>query len=39
MNEFGLVFDHLGLAVRTPDHALKFLLASGYSASSPIYDR
>ena len=38
MNEFGLVFDHLGLAVRTPDHALKFLLAGGYSASSPIYD-
>lgn len=38
MNEFGLVFDHLGLAVRKPDYALKFLLASGYSASSPVYD-
>lgn len=38
MNEFGLVFDHLGLAVRKPDYALKFLLAGGYSASPPIYD-
>jgi hypothetical protein len=38
MNEFGLVFDHLGLAVRAPDYALKFLLAGGYSASPPIYD-
>ncbi len=38
MNEFGLVFDHLGLAVRKPDHALKFLLAGGYSASPPVYD-
>ena len=38
MNEFGLVFDHLGLAVRKPDHALKFLLAGGYNASPPVYD-
>lgn len=38
MNEFGLEFDHLGLAVRKPGYALKFLSASGYSATEPVYD-
>lgn len=38
MNEFGLVFDHLGLAVRKPEYALKFLAAAGYSSSAPLFD-
>ena len=38
MNTFGLTFDHLGLAVRKPDKALRFLEASGYKATGTVYD-
>ncbi len=38
-NNYGLSFHHLGLAVTTPDKAIKFLKGMGYSVREPIYDK
>ena len=38
MNEFDLSFHHLGLAVRSVDAAVKFLVNSGYICSEAIAD-
>jgi len=37
-NKYGLTFHHLGLAVRTPDIAAKFLSNLGYRIGTAIYD-
>ena len=34
----GLVFHHLGLAVKTPDKAVAFLKAQGYAVGDAIFD-
>jgi methylmalonyl-CoA/ethylmalonyl-CoA epimerase len=38
MNRFGLEFHHLGLAVRRPDDAVRFLDGLGYEIGEPIFD-
>src|SRR5665213_2617527 len=38
MNEFGLQFHHLGLAVRRPDDARSLLTGLGYRMGEPIFD-
>jgi methylmalonyl-CoA/ethylmalonyl-CoA epimerase len=38
VESFGLRFDHLGLATRSPDKALAFLQALGYTSHEPVYD-
>ncbi|MFT2111491.1 VOC family protein [Marinomonas sp. 2405UD68-3] len=38
MNDFGLSFHHLGLAVRQSEGALTFLKGLGYTISPPVYD-
>jgi methylmalonyl-CoA/ethylmalonyl-CoA epimerase len=38
MNPSHLNFHHLGLAVRRPDEARKFLTASGYELGTPVID-
>lgn len=38
MNEFGLVFHHLGLAVSQPAATLKFLAGLGYMCGETVYD-
>jgi len=38
MNEFGLSFHHLGLAVQKKEQAVKFLSGTGYQVAQPIYD-
>jgi len=38
MNAAGLAFHHLGLAVRRPDDATRFLGALGYSIGEPVFD-
>ena len=38
MNEFGLSFHHLGLAVRTPENALVFVKGLDYEIHPSIYD-
>ena len=38
MNEFGLRFHHLGLAVPSPDPAFDFLAALGYRAGDQAFD-
>ncbi len=38
MNRFGLVFHHLGLAVRRPDKALTFVRGMGYEYTEDIFD-
>jgi catechol 2,3-dioxygenase-like lactoylglutathione lyase family enzyme len=38
MNDFGLTFHHLGLAVRTPQAAAAFLGGLGYSLGPSVYD-
>lgn len=35
---FGLRFDHLGLATRTPETTLQFLQGLGYRIPAPVYD-
>lgn len=35
---YALRFHHLGLAVRTPDHALHFLRGLGYIPGPPVFD-
>ncbi len=39
MNDFGLTFHHLGLAVSDPQKAITFLTAIGYSIGEEVYDR
>lgn len=38
MNSFELEFDHLGLAVRQEDEALKFLKGLGYEIGEKVHD-
>ena len=38
MNQYGLKFHHMGLALRKEDEALKFLSGLGYTTSEKIYD-
>jgi methylmalonyl-CoA/ethylmalonyl-CoA epimerase len=38
MERFGLAFDHLGLATRSPDRAVAFLEGLGYQPGAAIYD-
>jgi len=38
MNQFGLSFHHLGLAVRRPAEALTFLHGLGYQSSDAVFD-
>jgi Glyoxalase/Bleomycin resistance protein/Dioxygenase superfamily len=38
MNPFGLRFHHLGLAVRRPGDATRFLDGLGYQISNPVFD-
>jgi methylmalonyl-CoA/ethylmalonyl-CoA epimerase len=38
MDRYGLLFDHLGLAVRKPEKALRFIEGLGYKAGDPVYD-
>lgn len=37
-NQFGLVFHHMGLAVRDPMPSIAFLEAIGYRHGAPIFD-
>jgi len=38
MNVAGLEFHHLGLAVRRPDDAVRFLRGLGYEIGEPVFD-
>lgn len=38
MNAYGLDFHHLGLGVRTPETAIKFLEDTGYAIGPAVYD-
>jgi methylmalonyl-CoA/ethylmalonyl-CoA epimerase len=38
MDQYGLVFDHLGLAVKRPEKAIRFLEGLGYAIGEPIHD-
>ena len=38
MNQFGLTFHHMGLALKKEDAALKFLGGLGYDEGKQIYD-
>jgi methylmalonyl-CoA/ethylmalonyl-CoA epimerase len=38
MTDFGLIFHHVGLAVRKPEAALAFVRGMGYSVQSPVFD-
>ena len=38
MNQFGLTFHHMGLALKKEDEALKFLNGLGYEESERVYD-
>jgi Glyoxalase/Bleomycin resistance protein/Dioxygenase superfamily len=38
MDGFGLVFHHLGLAVKAPDAAFLYLQALGYRAGNEVHD-
>jgi methylmalonyl-CoA/ethylmalonyl-CoA epimerase len=38
VNEFGLIFHHLGLAVRRPEAAIAYHRALGYTIEAPVYD-
>jgi hypothetical protein len=37
-NKYGLVFDHLGLAVKSPDAATRFLGDLGYEIGTSVFD-
>lgn len=39
MNQFGLSFHHLGLAVRKPESAMLFLNTLGYTCGAPVFDK
>lgn len=38
MNDFGLTFHHMGLALKKEDAALKFLNGLGYNEGPQVYD-
>jgi methylmalonyl-CoA/ethylmalonyl-CoA epimerase len=38
MNNFGLIFHHLGLAVAHPEKAVRFVTGLGYTLSPQVYD-
>jgi methylmalonyl-CoA/ethylmalonyl-CoA epimerase len=38
MNEFGLTFHHMGLALKKEDEALTFLKGLGYDEGARVYD-
>jgi methylmalonyl-CoA/ethylmalonyl-CoA epimerase len=38
MNRFGLLFHHLGLAVRKPEAAIAYHRALGYEIAAPVFD-
>lgn len=38
MNDFGLTFHHMGLALKKEDEALKFLNGLGYESGEQVYD-
>jgi hypothetical protein len=38
MTGFGLIFQHLGLAVKKPESAIVFVQGLGYHVGSPIFD-
>lgn len=38
MNQFGLTFHHMGLALKKEDEALKFLEGLGYDTGTKTYD-
>lgn len=38
MNQFGLTFHHVGLALKKEDEALKFLSCLGYTEGAKVYD-
>jgi methylmalonyl-CoA/ethylmalonyl-CoA epimerase len=38
MNQYGLTFHHLGLAVKTPDAAVSFLKGLGYVNGEAVFD-
>lgn len=38
MNQFGLTFHHMGLALKKEDEALKFLAGLGYDEGEQVYD-
>ena len=38
MKDYGLRFHHLGLAVRQPEPALRFLKGLGYEIGEPVFD-
>ena len=38
MNEFGLTFHHMGLALKKEEDALKFLNGLGYDEGARVYD-
>lgn len=38
MDQFGLTFHHMGLALRKEDEALKFLSGLGYDLGNKVYD-
>lgn len=37
-NAYGIVFHHLGVAVKTPETATAFLKALGYRIDNPVFD-
>lgn len=38
MNQFGLEFHHLGLAVRKPETAVAYHRSLGYAVAAPVFD-
>lgn len=38
MDRYGLTFDHLGLAVKSPDKAVRFLRGLGYEIGDEVHD-
>jgi Glyoxalase/Bleomycin resistance protein/Dioxygenase superfamily len=38
MTQFGLIFHHLGLAVRQAETALTFVRGMGYAVQDPVFD-
>ena len=38
MTQFGLIFHHLGVAVRKPEAALAFVRGMGYGVQPPVFD-
>jgi len=38
MESYGLIFDHLGLAVKKPEKAVRFLRGLGYTIGEEVHD-